>query len=100
MREPTLCCRRCEPLIDKFDRNRRNSLTQCVHIVTYDDRRVTFLPALPNHAVRAANAAELPFVVIGDVVGIADAFSSAGWRLQPLGAYWTLAIRTSSPISG
>ncbi len=57
------------------------------------NRRVTFLPPLPAHAVRAAKAAELPFVVIGDVPGIADAFVRAGWRLQSLGIYWTLAVK-------
>jgi glycosyl transferase family 87 len=56
------------------------------------NRRVTFLPPLPEHAVRAAKAAQLPFVVVGDVPGIADAFVRAGWRLQSLGIYWTLAI--------
>jgi hypothetical protein len=56
------------------------------------NRHVTFLPALPEHAVRAAKAAALPFVVIGTVPGIAAAFGRAGWRLQPLGIYWTLAI--------
>ena len=56
------------------------------------NRHVTFLPPLPEHAVRAAKAAELPFVVIGAVQGIAAAFGRAGWRLQPLGIYWTLAI--------
>jgi hypothetical protein len=56
------------------------------------NRHVTFLPALPEHAVRAAKAAALPFVVIGSVQGVAGAFARAGWRLQPLGIYWTLAV--------
>jgi hypothetical protein len=56
-------------------------------------RHVVFLPRLPEHAVRAADAAQLPFVVVGAVEGIAPAFQAAGWRLQPLGTYWTLAIR-------
>jgi hypothetical protein len=55
-------------------------------------RHVTFLPALPEHAVREARAAALPFVVIGGVPGVADAFTRAGWRVQTLGTYWTLAI--------
>jgi hypothetical protein len=42
--------------------------------------------------VREARAAGLPFVVIGEQPGIAEAFIDAGWRLQPLGIYWTLAI--------
>jgi hypothetical protein len=58
-------------------------------------RRVTFLEPLPRHAVRAARAADLPFVVIGDVQGIADAFEKDGWKLQSLGIYWTLAIKVS-----
>jgi hypothetical protein len=55
-------------------------------------RQITFLPQLPEHAVRAARAAQLPFVVVGNVNGVAEAFQRAGWRLQPLGTYWTLAI--------
>jgi hypothetical protein len=54
---------------------------------------VTFLPGLPGHAVAEATARQLPFVVVGAVPGIADAFQRAGWRVQPLGVYWTLAIR-------
>jgi Glycosyltransferase family 87 len=56
------------------------------------NRHVTFLPPLPEHAVRAAKAEALPFVVIGAVPGIADAFTRAGWRVQPIGIYWSLAI--------
>src|SRR5207237_803442 len=56
-------------------------------------RHVIYLPALPEHAVRAADAGELPFVVIGGVAGLPPAFERAGWRLQPLGVYWTLGIR-------
>ena len=56
-------------------------------------RQVRFLSPLPRHAVAAAAAAALPFVVVGGVPGVADAFRRAGWRLQPLGNYWNLAIR-------
>src|SRR5581483_6911557 len=56
-------------------------------------RQVRFLSPLPRHAVAAATAAALPFVVVGGVPGVADAFRRAGWRLQPLGNYWNLAIR-------
>jgi len=57
-------------------------------------RRVRFLSPLPGHAVAAAQAAQLPFVVVGGVQGVSAAFEQAGWRIQPLGIYWNLAIRT------
>jgi len=57
-------------------------------------RQVRFLSTVPGHAVAAADAAQLPFVVIGGVQGVGAAFQRAGWRIQPLGIYWNLAIRS------
>jgi len=57
-------------------------------------RQVRFLSPLPEQAVEAARTAALPFVVVGGVQGVGEAFQRAGWRLQPLGIYWNLAIRS------
>jgi len=56
-------------------------------------RRIRFLS--PATAVAKANEAEYLSVVIGHVdQSVSDAFARSGWRVQSLGGYWSLAIRT------
>ena len=54
--------------------------------------RVLYLPSLS--AVEAAVARNLDYVVIstGENAPVGATFAAAGWHLEPLGAYWTLAV--------
>jgi hypothetical protein len=55
-------------------------------------RRVFFLPSLA--ALQSAYADGLEYVVVSTGVNapVSSQFEAAGWRLRPLGTYWTLGI--------
>jgi hypothetical protein len=59
--------------------------------------RVYFLPS--STAVETADAENLRYVVIstGANAPIADVFRKAGWRIEPLGSWWNLAVARGHP---
>ncbi len=60
--------------------------------------RIHFLPSLA--ALEEAQEQNLDYVVIstGENAPVADRFTEAGWRLEPLGTYWTLAVAPGATI--